>query len=84
MKSVNLNITNCIMADVRFRSSWRSKMDVRDQFCLNYGSGSKRKKKSSENGKKIEKSKDKHKILKWIPFQKEKWEKKSYGNTQNN
>ena len=44
----------------------------------------KEKKKRSENGKKIEKSNDKHKIFKWIPFRKEKWDKKSYGNTQNN
>ena len=40
------------MANVRFCSSHGSKIDVRDQFCINYGS----QKKSGENEKETEKT----------------------------
>ena len=48
------------MADVRFCSSRGSKMDIRDQFCINCESG----KKSIKNKKETEKATTNTKSLK--------------------
>ena len=60
------------MADVRFCSSRGSKMDIRDQFCINCESG----KKSTKNKKETEKATTNTKSLKWVSFRKETGEKK--------
>ena len=72
MKSKNLNITKCIMAEVRFCSSRGSKMDVRDQFCINCRS----KKKSTENEKETEKATTSTKSLNEYLLEKRKVRKK--------
>ena len=54
------------MADVRFFSSYGSKMDVRDQFCINCGS----EKKATENEREIEKAKTNTKSLNEYLFEK--------------
>ena len=61
------------MAEVRFCSSCGSKMDVRDQFYINYGS----KKKSSENEKETEKATTSTKSLNEYLFEKRNERKKN-------
>ena len=50
------------MADVRFYSSRGSKMDIRDQFCINC--------ESRKKSKRDRKSNDKHKVFKMSVFSK--------------
>ena len=64
-KSINVSITKFIIADGRFCSSCRSKIDVRDQSCINCGS-----KKSSDNEKEIGKATTSTKSLNEYLFKK--------------